>query len=91
MRTGVTAIHPRGRDGAGDPVAAGCYSQNGNGEMTGTAWIDESGTFAGPVAITNTHAVGAAHTGVVAWTVSGTRSLRRPGCCRSWRRPRTAT
>ena len=60
VRTGVTAIHPRGRDGAADPVAAGFHSQNGNGEMTGVAWIEESGTFAGPVAITNTHAVGIA-------------------------------
>jgi L-aminopeptidase/D-esterase-like protein len=69
VRTGVTAIHPRGRDGAADPVAAGFHSQNGNGEMTGVAWIEESGTFAGPVAITNTHAVGIAHAGIVAWVV----------------------
>ena len=61
VRTGVTAIHPRGRAGAGDPVAAGFHSQNGNGEMTGVSWIAESGTFTGPVAITNTHAVGIAH------------------------------
>jgi D-aminopeptidase len=69
VRTGVTGIHPRGRAGAGDPVTAGFFSQNGNGEMTGISWIEESGTFAGPVAITNTHAIGAAHTGVVGWTV----------------------
>ncbi len=69
VRTGVTGIHPRGRAGAGDPVAAGFFSQNGNGEMTGTAWIQESGTFSGPVAITNSHAVGVAHAGIVAWTV----------------------
>ena len=70
MRTGVTAIHPRGPDGTGDPVAAGFHSQNGNGEMTGVSWINESGTFTGPVAITNTHAVGVAHAGIVAWTIT---------------------
>ena len=69
VRTGVTAIHPRGPSGTGDPVAAGFHSQNGNGEMTGVSWINESGTFTGPVAITNTHAVGVAHAGIVAWTV----------------------
>ncbi|TWP35856.1 P1 family peptidase [Leekyejoonella antrihumi] len=69
VRTGVTAIHPRGRDGASDPVAAGFHSQNGNGEMTGVSWIRESGTFSGPIAITNTHAVGVAHAGIIAWTV----------------------
>jgi L-aminopeptidase/D-esterase-like protein len=69
VRTGVTAIHPRGAAGAGDPVAAGFFSQNGNGEMTGVSWIAESGTFAGPVAITNTHAVGVAHAGIIAWAV----------------------
>jgi D-aminopeptidase len=68
VRTGVTAIHPRGPAGAGDPVAAGFFSQNGNGEMTGVSWIEESGTFALPVAITNTHAVGIAHAAIVAWT-----------------------
>ena len=70
VRTGVTAIHPRGPDGTGEPVAAGFHSQNGNGEMTGVSWINESGTFTGPVAITNTHAVGVAHAGIVAWTIT---------------------
>jgi D-aminopeptidase len=69
VRTGVTAIHPRGPSGTGDPIAAGFHSQNGNGEMTGVSWINESGTFTGPIAITNTHAVGVAHAGIVAWTV----------------------
>jgi D-aminopeptidase len=69
VRTGVTAIHPRGRPNPGDAVAAGFHSQNGNGEMTGVSWIEESGTFAGPIAITNTHAVGIAHAGIIAWTV----------------------
>jgi D-aminopeptidase len=75
VRTGVTALHPRGKAGAGDPVAAGFFSQNGNGEMTGVSWIEESGTFSGPVAITNTHAVGIAHAAIVAWTVRHHPSL----------------
>jgi D-aminopeptidase len=70
VRTGVTAIHPRGRAGAEDPVTAGFFSQNGNGEMTGVSWIEESGTFAGPVGITNTHAVGIVHAAILAWTVA---------------------
>jgi L-aminopeptidase/D-esterase-like protein len=69
VRTGVTAVHPRGAGGTGDPVAAGFHSQNGNGEMTGVSWVNESGTFDGPVAVTNTHAVGIAHAGIIAWTV----------------------
>jgi L-aminopeptidase/D-esterase-like protein len=67
VRTGVTAIHPRGKGNPGDPVAAGFHSQNGNGEMTGVSWIEESGTCEGPIAITNTHAVGIAHAGIIAW------------------------
>jgi D-aminopeptidase len=69
VRTGVTAIHPRGRTNPGDPCAAGVHSQNGNGEMTGMSWIEESGTMAGPIAITNTHAVGIAHASIIRWTV----------------------
>ena len=75
VRTGVTAIHPRGAARAGDPVAAGFFSQNGNGEMTGVSWIEESGTFSGPVGITNTHAVGVVHAAIVAWTVRHHRDL----------------
>ncbi len=45
VRTGVTALHPRGPAGTGDPVAVGFHSQNGNGEMTGVSWINESGAF----------------------------------------------
>jgi D-aminopeptidase len=67
VRTGVTAIHPRGKNNPGDPVAAGFHSQNGNGEMTGVSWIEESGTFEGPVAITSTHSVGIAHAGIISW------------------------
>ena len=69
VRTGVTAIHPRGKGQVTDPIAAGFHSQNRNGEMTGVSWISESGTFSGPVVISNTHNAGVAHAGVVAWTV----------------------
>ncbi len=68
VRTGATAIHPRGRSGAADPCAAGFHSFNGNGEMTGVAWIQESGTMSGPVCLTSTHAIGAAHQAVVRWS-----------------------
>ncbi len=67
VRTGVTIIHPRGPQASADPVAAGFHSHNGNGEMTGVSWIRESGTFAGPVGITSTHAVGVVHAAIIAW------------------------
>ena len=67
VRTGVTAILPLGRDGITRSVAAGIYSLNGNGEMTGSHWINETGALSGPVMITNTHAVGTVHRGVVDW------------------------
>jgi D-aminopeptidase len=68
MRTGVTAILPRpGRDPR--PVWAGHYALNGNGEMTGTHWIGDAGYFLGPILITNTHAVGAAHSGATRWMI----------------------
>ncbi len=70
VRTGVTAILPRGRTGADTPVFAGGYSHNGNGEMTGTAWVKESGLLEGPILITNTHSVGAVHAAVVKWAVA---------------------
>jgi L-aminopeptidase/D-esterase-like protein len=70
VRTGVTAIHPRGRAGSTDPCAAGFFSFNGNGELTGTAWIEESGAAALPIAITNTHAVGIAHEATIAWVAA---------------------
>jgi D-aminopeptidase len=68
VRTGVTAIHPRGRDGAADPCVAGFHAFNGNGEMTGVSWVRESGTMSGPICLTNTHAVGVAHQAIVRWT-----------------------
>jgi L-aminopeptidase/D-esterase-like protein len=66
VRTGVTAILPRGRN-AGAPVFAGWFSLNGNGEMTGTAWIAESGFLEGPVMLTNTSSVGTVRDAVVKW------------------------
>ena len=65
VRTGVTAILPRGKKY--DPVFAGWYSLNGNGEMTGTTWVEESGFLEGPVMITNTHSVGVVRDAVVQW------------------------
>jgi D-aminopeptidase len=69
VRTGVTAILPRGRKSFDDPVYAGYFSLNGNGEMTGTAWIEESGFLEGPVMITNTHSVGVVRDATIAWRV----------------------
>ena len=66
VRTGVTAILPRGR-GSNDPVYAAVFSLNGNGEMTGTAWIEEGGFLEGPIVLTNTHSVGVARDAVIAW------------------------
>ena len=65
IRTGVTAVFPRGQDY--DPVFAGWYSLNGNGEMTGTTWVEESGFLEGPIMITNTHSVGVVRDAVVEW------------------------
>jgi D-aminopeptidase len=68
VRTGVTAILPRGKS-SGDPVMAGWFSLNGNGEMTGTTWIEEAGFLEGPVFITNTHSVGVVRDTAIAWSV----------------------
>ena len=67
VRTGVTAILPRGKDPGAAPVFAGTFSLNGNGEMTGTTWIEESGFLEGPVLLTNTHSVGVVRDAVIAW------------------------
>src|SRR5436309_5490532 len=69
VRTGVTAIIPRGHDSLNDPVYAGVFSLNGNGEMTGTNWIEESGFLEGPIVITNTHSVGVARDAVIQWRI----------------------
>lgn len=68
VRTGVTAILPRGKS-SGDQVFAAWFSLNGNGEMTGTAWVEESGFLDGPVMITNTHSVGVVRDAVIGWLV----------------------
>jgi len=65
VRTGVTAILPRGKKY--DPCFAGWYTLNGNGEMTGTTWVEESGFLEGPVLITNTHSVGTVRDAVIEW------------------------
>src|SRR5262245_4354756 len=68
VRTGVTAILPRGR-ASKDQVFAGWFSLNGNGEMTGTTWIEEAGFLEGPVLITNTHSVGVVRDAAIKWSV----------------------
>ena len=70
VRTGVTAVLPRGKDSMNNPVFAGWFSQNGNGEMTGTTWVEESGFLEGPVMITNTHSVGVVRDAVIQWRVA---------------------
>jgi D-aminopeptidase len=77
VRTGVTVVFPRGRSDA-EPVYAGWFSQNGNGEMTGTTWVEESGFLEGPVAITNTHSVGLVRDSVIAWSVKSGRLALQP-------------
>jgi L-aminopeptidase/D-esterase-like protein len=69
VRTGVTAIIPRGHDSLNDPVYAGIFSLNGNGEMTGSHWVEESGFLEGPIVITNTHSVGVARDATIDWRV----------------------
>ena len=73
VRTGVTAILPRGKS-PGSQVFAGWFSLNGNGEMTGTTWVEESGFLEGPVMITNTHSVGVVRDAVIKWRVNLTPS-----------------
>jgi D-aminopeptidase len=66
VRTGVTAVFPRGKQST-DPVFGAWFTLNGNGEMTGTTWLEESGFLDGPVMITNTHSVGVVRDAVIAW------------------------
>jgi D-aminopeptidase len=72
VRTGVTVVHPRGK-GNSDPVFGAWFTLNGNGEMTGTTWLEESGILEGPIAITNTHSVGVVRDAILQW------QLTRPG------------
>ena len=75
VRTGVTAVWPRGK-ASSDPVFGGFFSQNGNGDMTGTHWLVESGFLDGPVLITNTHSVGVVRDAFLGWLV---KNHRTPG------------
>ena len=68
VRTGVTSIHPRGKNSL-DPVFAGWFTLNASGEMTGTTWLEERGLVDGPISITNTHSVGVVRDAEVAWMV----------------------
>jgi L-aminopeptidase/D-esterase-like protein len=72
VRTGVTVVWPRGKQ-SGAPVFGGWFSLNGNGEMTGTTWVEESGLLDGPVMITNTHSVGTVRDSFIKWHVARER------------------
>jgi L-aminopeptidase/D-esterase-like protein len=82
VRTGVTAILPLGRDGVGIACAAGYHSFNGNGEMTGASWLEEAGSLSMPILITNTHAVGPCHRGVIDWV-----ARNKPDVANQWLLP----
>ena len=82
VRTGVTAILPLGAGHAGRSCPAGWHALNGNGEMTGTAWLDETGALSLPVGITSTHAVGAVHRGIIEWSIE-----RNPALAARWHLP----
>jgi D-aminopeptidase len=82
VRTGVTTVLPLGRAGLGDTCPAGWSSLNGNGEMTGTAWLDEVGALSLPVGITNTHAVGPVHSAIIDWSIK-----QRPELSGRWHLP----
>jgi L-aminopeptidase/D-esterase-like protein len=75
VRTGVTVVHPRGKANS-DPVFAAWFTLNGNGEMTGTTWVQESGLLEGPVAITNTHSVGVVRDAIIQWEVRQANALQ---------------
>ena len=79
VRTGVTAIHPRGKADH-DPVFGGIFSFNGNGEMTGAAWVGEGGFVEGPICITNTHSVGLVRDTVIDWQIKNTAMLQKWSC-----------
>ena len=80
VRTGVTAVLPRGQDGVNSPVFGGWFTLNAAGEMTGTTWLEERGYFFGPVMITNTHSVGVVRDATIGWQVDngGTSSWYTP-------------
>ena len=72
VRTGVTVIQPHEGDVGAEPVFAGVHVLNGNGEMTGTIWIEESGLLGSPVALTNTHSVGVVRDAIIAYEAAHT-------------------
>src|SRR5579862_511025 len=72
VRTGVSVVWPRGKQ-SGASVFGGWFSLNGNGEMTGTTWLEESGLLDGPVMITNTHRVGVVRDSYIKWSVARAR------------------
>ncbi len=78
-RTGVTVIHPRGRQNH-EPVFAGTFAFNGNGEMTGTAWVEEGGMLEGPVGITNTHSVGIVRDTIIDWQAKNGALYQKWSC-----------
>src|SRR5271168_2683914 len=78
VRTGVTVIFPRGKTNP-DPVYAGWFAQNGNGEMTGTTWVEESGFLETPITITNTHSVGVVRDAMIAWELKHDSPLAEDG------------
>jgi D-aminopeptidase len=78
-RTGVTIIHPRGQDDH-DPVFAAWFPFNGNGEMTGSAWVEEGGFLEGPIGITNTHSVGVVRDTIIQWQVKHSRIFQGWSC-----------
>ncbi len=75
-RTGVTIIHPRGKSNH-DPVFAAWFPFNGNGEMTGAAWVEEGGFLEGPIGITNTHSVGVVRDTIIEWQVKNSALFQR--------------
>jgi D-aminopeptidase len=79
VRTGVTAVRPRGRTGTVDPAQADWFSFNGSGQMTGTTLLDETGLLSTPILITKTHSVRAVHTGAAKWP-----TVRHPGLANLW-------
>ena len=78
-RTGVTIIHPRGKKNH-DPVFAGWFPFNGNGEMTGSAWVEEGGFLEGPIGITNTHSVGVVRDTIIQWQVENDATFQKWSC-----------
>ena len=91
VRTGVSVIRPHPDLIAEAPVFAGFHSTNGNGEMTGIHWLRESGLLGSPIALTNTHSLGAVHEGLVREEIAARSPDISSSACPSWRRRSTAT